>query len=250
MSARVPHGSVSQNACTLPILSYHKVDEIPRDARFSCNYVWPRQFAAQLRLLRRAGFVSISLADYCAHRDGLLALPARPIVITFDDGYRSNYSVAVPLLERYGFRATFFIVSDYLGRTNAWDDERQEPLLSSEQIIAMHQAGFEIQSHTRTHARLPTLSVDRAREELAGSRAALENLIQAPVKAIAYPWGAYDESTIQLARDAGYSAGVIVRRRTNFSDTPIFALRRIGINYETSYARFAWDLFRLRWRGA
>ena len=234
----------------VPVLAYHKIDEIPPDARFPSNYVRPDAFAAQLRLLRSFGFESLSLADYCAYRNGDGRLPARPLIITFDDGYASNYSVAVPLLRRYGFGATFFIVTDYVGETNRWDpEERQERLLSRTQILDMHASGFEMQSHTRTHPRLPTLSPARLREELAGSRLALEELVQTPVTAIAYPWGEFDDVTVAAAREAGYEAGVILRRRTNFSDTPMLALRRIGVNYETPLRRLAWDLLRLRWRG-
>jgi peptidoglycan/xylan/chitin deacetylase (PgdA/CDA1 family) len=202
-------------------------------------------------LLRRLGFESISIADYAAYRRGAGTLPAKPIIVTFDDGYASNHSVAVPILDRYGFRATFFIVSGYIGATNRWDpEERQETLLSREQILEMHADGFEFQSHTRTHPRLPTLSPTVARDELAGSRSDLENLVQAPVMAVAYPWGEYSDDTVAIAREAGYNAGVILRRRTNFIDTPLLALRRIGVNHETSLRRFVWDLLRLRWRGA
>jgi peptidoglycan/xylan/chitin deacetylase (PgdA/CDA1 family) len=235
----------------VPVLAYHKVDEIPRDARFRSNYVRPHAFAAQLRLLRRSGFQSVSLADYAAYRRGAARLPPRPVIITFDDGYASNRSVAVPVLERYGFRATFFIVTDYIGATNCWDvGERQERLLSRDEILEMHASGFEIQSHTRTHPRLPLLSPALAREELSGSRRALEDIVQAPVTAIAYPWSDYDDRTLDLTRETGYDTGVILRRRTNFSDTPLLEVRRIGVNHETPLARFAWDLLRLRWRGA
>jgi peptidoglycan/xylan/chitin deacetylase (PgdA/CDA1 family) len=235
----------------VPVLCYHKVDNIPVDARFRCNYVRPEQFAAQLWFLRRAGFESLTASEYAAYRRGEKTIAGRPIILTFDDGYASNYDIAVPLLERYGFRATFFVVSDYIGGTNCWDrDERQERLLSRDQLLDMHKRGFEIQSHTRTHPRLPDLSAAQMREEISGSRAVLENLLQSPVRVIAYPWGDYDETTLQIARQSGYEAGMILRRRINFDRTPRLALRRIGVNCETSLSRLAWDLLRLRWRGA
>ena len=237
--------------CAVPALSYHKIDEIPPSAHFRCNYVRPEAFAAQLRWLRRAGFETISLAAYAGYRKGTTALPARPIMITFDDGYASNHSIAVPLLERYGFRATFFVVTDYIGATNSWDaDETQEPLLSHRQLREMHAAGFEIQSHTRTHPRLSGLDPAQLRDELAGSRQALQELLQSPVNVIAYPWSDYNHATIEMAQETGYDAGVMLRRRANFPDTPMHELRRIGVNHETRLSRFLWDLLRLRWRGA
>jgi peptidoglycan/xylan/chitin deacetylase (PgdA/CDA1 family) len=235
----------------VPALCYHKVDDIPLDARFRCNYVRPAQFAAQLRFLRLAGFESLTVSEYAAYRRGETPIPARPIVLTFDDGYASNYDIAVPLLARYGFRATFFVVTDCIGETNCWDhDERREQLLSRRQLLDMHRMGFDIQSHTRTHPRLPRLSAAQIKEEVSGSRAALENLLQSPVTAIAYPWGDYDETTLEVALQSGYEAGMILRRRMNFDHTPRLALRRIGVNCETSLSRLAWDLLRLRWRGA
>ena len=235
----------------VPVLCYHKVEDLPFDARFRCNYVRPAQFAAQLQLLRRAGFESLTVTEYSAYRRGEKRIAGRPIILTFDDGYASNYDVAVPILTRYGFRATFFVVTDYVGEANYWDrDERRERLLSREQLLAMHSMGFEIQSHTRTHPRLPDLTAAEIRDEVSGSRAALEDLLQSPVTAIAYPWGDYDEATIEIAHQSGYETGLILRRRVNFDDTPRLALRRIGVNCDTSLSRLAWDLLRLRWRGA
>jgi peptidoglycan/xylan/chitin deacetylase (PgdA/CDA1 family) len=137
-----------------------------------------------------------------------------------------------------------------LGGTNAWDsDEVQEPLLSVAHIHELQSQGFEFQSHTRTHPRLTEISPEDALEELTRSRAELEQTLGAPVKAIAYPWGQHDDTVERLADEAGYEAGLAVRRRVNFDHTPIFALRRIGVSHTTSLARFAWDLFRLQWRG-
>ena len=81
------------------------------------------------------------------------------------------------------------------------------------------------------------------------SRAELEQTLGTPVNAIAYPWGRHDANVERLAKETGYEGGFSVRRRMNFENTPIYALRRIGVNHTTSLKRFAWDLFRLRWRG-
>ncbi|MNC98039.1 hypothetical protein D3C83_158870 [compost metagenome] len=78
---------------------------------------------------------------------------------------------------------------------------------------------------------------------------ALADVLGRPASVIAYPWGEESEATCALAAQAGYDAGVIVRRRTNFAQTPVYALRRIGVNNATRLPRFVWDLARLRWRG-
>ncbi len=232
----------------LPILVYHKIDRIPRAARFPKNYVTPEQFDAQLAFLARRGYRTISFTDYLAYRRGDDRLPRRPIVITFDDGYRSNRTVALPLLVKHGFTATIFLVTNYMGRTNTWDaDELQEPLLDETDLRAMQAAGISFQSHGATHARLSRLPAPAALDELRSSRERLEAILGRPVTVIGYPYGEHTDQTRRLAAEAGYQAGVIVRHRMNADSTDLFALRRIPVTCETTLGRFAWDLFRLRW---
>src|SRR2546428_13853277 len=97
------------------ILLYHKIDRIPRGARYPRSYVTPERFDAQLAFLRRRGYESVSFADYLAYRRGATRPPRRPVIITFDDGYRSNRDVAVPLLRQHGFRATNLPAAEALG---------------------------------------------------------------------------------------------------------------------------------------
>ncbi len=234
----------------VPELTYHKVAELPSGACVQCNYVRPQAFVRQLRFLRAAGYQSISFAQYLAYRRGEGQLPRRPIVISFDDGYKSNFEVALPILHRFGFTATVFLVAGMLGGTNRWDpDDVQEPLLNQDEVRLMEGAGTEFQSHTHTHQRLTTIPRAQALRELWESRLLLEDVVGAPVSVIAYPWGDHDDAVCQLASDAGYRAGVSMRRRTNFDRTPLFELCRIGIDDQTTLARFAWDRTQLRWRG-
>jgi peptidoglycan/xylan/chitin deacetylase (PgdA/CDA1 family) len=232
------------------MLLYHKVDEIPPGVRHPEIYVTPTRFAEQLALLRQLGMCTITLPEYVAYRRGERALPPRPVVITFDDGYRSNYEVAFPILQEFGCRATIFVVSSLLGGSNVWDPgEPQEPLMGLCQIREMQRAGIDFQSHTRSHARLTAVPPAQARCELRTSRCELEQALGTPVCGVAYPWGAYDDTVLALAAEAGYEAGCIVRRRTNFDHTPLLALRRIGVWHFTPRRELAWDLLRLRWRG-
>src|SRR2546422_11280523 len=97
----------------LPILLYHKIDRIPPGSRYPKNYVTPEQFEAQLAFLGRHGYTSVSFADYIAYRRGERLLPRRPIILTFDDGYRSNRTIALPLLRQFGFTAMIFLVAAY-----------------------------------------------------------------------------------------------------------------------------------------
>lgn len=232
----------------LPILMYHKVDRIPAGARHLRNYTLPDQFEAQLAALVRWGYRTIGFGEWLAYRRGAGTLPRRPIILTFDDGYRSNYEIAWPILERFGCTATVFLVSDLIGKTNVWDaDEIQEPLLGRAEIVEMQAAGISFESHGKTHAALPTLEPERAADELTASRAALEALLGAPVRVLCYPFGKQNPAVRAMAQRAGYEAAVIARRRMNSAATDPFRLTRIGIDCRTTIARLRWTLFRLRW---
>jgi peptidoglycan/xylan/chitin deacetylase (PgdA/CDA1 family) len=232
-------------------LAYHKVAPIPDAARHRCNYVTPARFDLQLRAMRAAGYQSISFADYLAHRRGERSVPPRAVIFSFDDGYRSTLDSAVPILQRHGFSATFFVVAGLLGGTNTWDQgELQEPLLSAQDVRKLDRLGFEIGSHTLTHAHLTELSPAEVRHELAESKRILEEIVSKPVSTLAYPWSEHSPAVHEAAHDAGYEMAAILRRRTNYDSTPLLQLRRIGVNDDTTLARFAWDLARLRFRGS
>jgi peptidoglycan/xylan/chitin deacetylase (PgdA/CDA1 family) len=232
----------------LPILMYHKVDRIPPGARYLRNYVLPEQFEAQLAALARWGYQTVSFGDWLAYRRGAGSLPRRPIILTFDDGYRSTYEIAWPLLQRFGCTATVFLVSDLIGKTNAWDvQEIQEPLLGRAEIAAMQAGGATFESHTKTHAPLTMIAPERALEELGASRAALATLLGAPVRVVCYPYGKNNAAVRQLARQAGYEAAVMAGSRMNSRRSNPFRLKRIGIDYHTTIPGLRWKLFRLRW---
>src|SRR5438270_9917959 len=163
---------------SLTILMYHKVDRIPPGARHRGNYVLPTEFEKQLEALKSWGYSSISFSEWTAYRRGEGKVPARPLVITFDDGYRSTLSNAWPILRAAGFSATIFLVSALIGKTNSWDeDEIQEPLLDDKDVLQMRREGAAFGSHTRTHVALTKTPQDIASRELADSREELEALL-------------------------------------------------------------------------
>lgn len=235
----------------VPILVFHKIGPIPADARYPRNYVRAEQFDALLGSLARAGFESIGFDRYLASRRGESVLPRNPIILTFDDGYRSNAEIAAPIMRKHGVRATIFIVPGRLGRTNDWDaDERQEPLMTADEIRALHADGFAFGSHTMNHVRLTTATPEVALQELRTSRTALEDLLGKSVRVICYPWAQHDETARRLAREAGYECGVGIRRRLNRAGTDVMALNRIPVTYLDSTWRVRWDLFRLQFRSS
>jgi peptidoglycan/xylan/chitin deacetylase (PgdA/CDA1 family) len=181
--------------------------------------------------LARLGYRGVSLSE------GLRRLRAGEAagcaVLTFDDGYVDNLIHAAPVLERFGFGATCFIVSDRIGDHNAWDTrlgEVAKPLMSAGQLREWQGRGLELGSHSCSHPRLQELSVERAMHEVAGSRRALQELIGAPIAHFCYPYGDCNAALAAMVRAAGYESAVTGRRgRARAGDDPL-QLPRLSVN--------------------
>jgi peptidoglycan/xylan/chitin deacetylase (PgdA/CDA1 family)/glycosyltransferase involved in cell wall biosynthesis len=194
---------------SIPVLMYHRVVEHPPAHPTHGIWVTAEQFGDQLRFLRRRGFETITFRDYDRFLQGHARLPRRPVILTFDDGYEDNLSIAFPLLRKFDCRAVVFVVTDAKRRTNFWDpDEQQADLLTAEQIRELHRAGMEIGSHTITHPRLPQASDETIRRELGESRDALQQILGSEVVSFAYPYGDLNSATKSLVGEAGYKFAV------------------------------------------
>jgi peptidoglycan/xylan/chitin deacetylase (PgdA/CDA1 family) len=234
---------------SLAILMYHKVDQILPGTRYPGNHVLPDAFDEQLAELRRWNYESITLDQWIAYKEKRGGLPPRPIIITFDDGYRSTYHTAWPVLQRYGFSATVFLVASLIGETNAWDvDERQEPLLDESEIREMQRGGITFGSHTQSHRALTRIPLEDAARELADSRKILESLVGRSVTSLCYPFAKQNHAIRNLARKTGYNSAVIGRGGTNGVWTDQYALRRIKVDTATTIGQLRKKL-RPRWLG-
>lgn len=224
----------------LPILMYHSVSEAASGS-FAPFAVRPADFKAQMTLLRDRGHVTLTLADLAARLATGQAVPARPVVVTFDDGFRDFMSHALPVLSNFRLVATQYVVSDLVGGTSRWLDESGEgdrPLMDAADVREAHAAGIEIGAHTRTHPRLDTLPRDRMAEEVGGSKARLEDMLGAAVTTFAYPFGLYD-GVRDTVVNAGFAAACAVRYRTSSPDDDRFAMARLIVRRETSLDAFA-----------
>ncbi len=195
----------------IKILAYHRIvkDDIvhPQYRAFATNV---DVFRNHLRMLDRNGFTTITLLDYHLFLKGELNLPKKPIIITFDDGYEDTHRVAFPVLREYSMKAVVFVVADPKIRFNYWDKCEGHPpaqLMTHEQILDLHAAGFEIGSHSLTHPRLTEIGRDEAWDEISRSRICLEILLNAPVHSFAYPYGLLNGELKELVCQAGYAFG-------------------------------------------
>ena len=228
----------------IPILLYHKLGRPPRGARVPGQYVSPKLFGKHLGYLVRQGYQTVSLLDLVAEGR---PLPARPVVITFDDGYRCLYEHAVPALVERGFTATVFLVAGAVGGSNTWEQEigdAAEPMLGLTEISEMRRAGIEFGSHTWSHARLTGLPEEEAAREIRGSRLRLEEALREACRSFAYPYGDWDERVREMVAAAGYEAAcTTVRAAARPGDDPL-ALPRINIRRYNAIPRFAYKLWR------
>lgn len=183
----------------VPILTYHSID--PSGSVLS---VAPADFREHMRSLARNGFTGIRFDRLIDAFEGRVALPPRPVVLTFDDAYANFQEYALPALREAGFAATLFAVAGLVGKTNKWQEANLSiprlPLLDWPALREIAAAGFEIGSHTFTHARLNCVPADRLEYEIAGSRRRLEDGVGAPVATLAYPFGAHHAASVAIAR--------------------------------------------------
>ena len=212
----------------LPILMYHRiVDEIDSPDPYYVK-VTTKEFDSQMRSLRDQGYQSVTL-DELPDLARSHSRVAKPVVITFDDGYEDTYSHALPVLRKYGYGATVLLVADQVGKANTWDGEKVEaaPLLNKRQIeeLGRHQIG--VGSHSLTHQALTDLDSTRALNEIAGSKSALEDMLGREVTTFAYPYGKTNAALCGLAQEAGYvvACGIEQREHTIFNLSRVDAAR-------------------------
>ena len=223
----------------LPILSYHNVAMAPKDAPVKLLYVSPDRFERQLWTLRRLGLRGVSTSEGIARlRNGT---SRGCVVFTFDDGYADTLTVAAPLLQRYGFGATCYVVSGALGSYNRWDAEylrERKPLMSRNQLDQWLAAGMEVGSHSHSHQRLHELPHDVARYEITESRTALRNMLGVPIEHFAYPFGHFTADIVELVRHAGYSSAMTLLRGLAQASDDRLRLPRILVNGEHGLWKF------------
>jgi len=233
----------------VPILMYHRLGEVRKESIVPGHYVAPSLFDRQLRLLRSLRMESISLETMRRGFLGEVALPRRPVVVTFDDGYESFSTLGMPLLRKYGLGATVFLVSENVGGLNEWDraiGDVVEPLMSRDQILDADRQGIEFGAHTRTHARLSEISSDAARSEIRGSKEDLESWIGRPIDYFCYPYGAQTDAVRGLVREAGFLGATGTAMHGNQPDMDPYLWGRINVRYNYTALRLLRRILKAR----
>lgn len=212
------------------ILMYHSVGT-HENTFFS---VLPSEFVAQMKFLRDNNYTVITLSELVKRIKN--ATPLRgEIVLTFDDGYKDNFNNAYPVLKQFNFPATIFVTTDLISGV----DERQFEMLSEDNLKEMHASELiDIEPHSMSHPKLARCSRGDVLREIQGSKEALEKLLGKTCTLFAYPYGNYNEETVSVLRELGFSAAVTVGEGTLLHGDDLFRLKRNSIDRLTLMTQF------------
>lgn len=207
----------------IPILMYHSVgEEKNNDAVIS-----KALFAEQMAFLSSHNYTPISLDDLHAYLNGKGDLPAKPVVLTFDDGYRDTYEVVFPILKKYGFKSVLFIPATFAGERLSWQELKE-----------MKAAGMQIESHSLTHRDLGDMSPAEQAEEIVKSKEILDKALGQSTRYFCYPNGSYNQETLKLLRQNGYLLAVTLHPGwVKPGDEPL-TLSRVWIGNGVDLAHF------------
>jgi len=200
----------------VPILMYHEVNDLLANDL----YLSVADFISHLDYFEQQGITPISMQQLHDHWINKAPIPEKPIVLTFDDGYRSMYTTVYPLLKERGWSGTFYCI------TNArWSRN----FVSSDMIAEMAANGMELGSHSTAHVELDARSGDELSGMLVDSKDVLSSITGKEIITLAYPSGKYNNETITTADDAGYICAVTTRYGFAEESQGMFALKRFGV---------------------
>lgn len=211
----------------LPVLLYHHVGP-QQFGTLPELTVSPERFDSHVRWLARRGYVGVGASDWVSWCRDRTPLPAKPVLLTFDDAYTDVATYALPVLRRHSFGGVVFVVTAEIGGENRWDQARGSAphrLMTADQIRAWARCGIEFGAHSRTHADLTTLRSGRLDDEIRGSRDDLTAITGSPVRSFAYPYGRFD-SVVHRHVCQYFDAAFTCRGGVNAISTDRHALRR------------------------
>lgn len=219
------------HAAHIPVLMYHKVTKAPLESKHRI-FVTEDSFRNHMRFLKENGFKPMTFHMYKTFQNFPERMPKKPIFITFDDGYRNNLELALPILKEFGFAATVFAMGNDSLLQNQWDVEKgeaPEQLMTTSELLQLQNNGIEIGAHSLTHRDLTTLSAEEARTEIVRSKELLQQRLGTEVCSFAYPYGSYNEQIKQLVREAGFDFAVATDSGALHLEQDPYAIFRVSM---------------------
>lgn len=184
---------------TIPILVYHKLSPVgfvPKKESDKNYNIYQDVFEAQMKYLQQEGYTPLLVRDILLKKK-MGELPEKPIAITFDDGWKSQYDIALPILLAFHLPATFYIYTDVVG---------DRAFMNINDLKTLITLGMEIGGHTEHHPMLSRVYQPKLKSELLGSKEYLEEKLSTKITDFAYPYGDYSTSTIQALIAYGYES--------------------------------------------
>ncbi|MFZ5754021.1 MAG: polysaccharide deacetylase family protein [Bacillota bacterium] len=217
--AKQPPPEENKKITTIPILMYHVIEDY--SGPYEQLYTEPAVLRRQIAYLKEQGYTAVTVAEALNHWQKGTPLPAKPVIFTFDDGYRSIYTEAFPILKEYNFRATLYLHTAKINTPGG---------LTTEMIKEMSGYGLEIGSHSLTHPDLTKISPARLKKEIQLSKKELEKITGKKVTTFCYPAGRHNARVREEVRKAGYLGAVTTRYGAATFQENLYNLSRIRIN--------------------
>jgi len=216
------------------ILLYHRVlpkeDNLskisPEEKVFSAK---EKEFAKQLEYLYKNGWKTLYLSQLLEHMQNKASFPDKSLVLSFDDGNQTDYTIAFSLLKKFGFKATFFLTTDFIDKSGH---------LQKSQILKMSQEGMEFGSHGKTHRFLSTLKEEELRQELLDSKKFLEEIIGKEINLLSLPGGYHSTTVKRIAQELGFKGICTSKFGWNENKTDPFELKRVSLRSGDSFSYF------------
>lgn len=186
----------------IPIITYHYVENVkdPKDTIRKSLNIPPFVLDKELEELSKNNYQTLFMRDIPKIVSGDMAYSTKSAALTFDDGYEDFYTDAFPLLKKYNIKATIFIIYDFIGRKGFMTESELKEISDSKLV--------EIGAHTMDHLYLKLLQNNIVTKQVVGSKKGLEDMLQLRVESFAYPYGAFDQDTIDVVRAAGFTSAV------------------------------------------
>lgn len=237
------------------ILMYHMVRDAIPGKKFNSLRVSPKNFERQIKYLHDTGWHSYTMAEAIEQKE---YLPRKSVVITFDDGYQDNLTNALPILQKYGFKATIYLVNDrhdrdwsgYRKAKNEGAGLKDEPKLADDEVRELLDSSLiEIGAHTLTHANLKNMDELESHREICTSKEQIEEQFQTVCQSFAYPFGLYDAKDEKIVADCGYTNAVTTEVGiADLHECDPFKIPRVTVSGKDNFFAF-WLKLRMGKRG-
>lgn len=204
----------------IPVIGYHSIGDDPTGT--NPLIISSEKFRKHLQTLKDKGYTTLTLKQVEEYLINDEPIPAKSVLLTFDDGYEDNYTNMFPILKEFNMNAVIFVIPTYLD---------SGVYLKRSQVKEMSDNGIDIESHTYTHKRLGDLSYEEQLKELTFSKKAVSDITGKDVTSIAYPEGIYNKNTIKAVKEAGYKMGFTIKRGYADRNDDIFQLNRVCVDY-------------------